>query len=233
LTITPQPAGSSLCLDQDGNVICEIHFNDPVEQLHVESTFEVETMRDNPFDYLLRGPGMFTLPTWYPETVELALAPYLRPSGAVQAFASDLARGTTPLEFLSTLNNCIHEQFRYQARDTGPARSPEETLRQASGSCRDLAVLFSESARSLGIAARFVSGYEVSDTEAQHINMHAWSEVYLEGGGWRGYDPSSGLAVASNHIAVAAAADPRLAAPITGTYRGAANSSMHFQIARR
>ncbi len=60
--------------------------------------------------------------------------------------------------------------------------------------------------------------------------MHAWAEVYVPGGGWRGYDPSQGLAVAATHVAVAAAADPRLAAPISGTFRGPARSRMQFGI---
>jgi transglutaminase-like putative cysteine protease len=60
--------------------------------------------------------------------------------------------------------------------------------------------------------------------------MHAWAEVYLEGGGWRGYDPSRGLAVSTAHVAVAAAADSRLAAPVTGTFRGKAKAEMQFQI---
>jgi transglutaminase-like putative cysteine protease len=55
--------------------------------------------------------------------------------------------------------------------------------------------------------------------------------VYLQGGGWRGYDPSAGLAASTRHVAVAAAADPRLAAPITGTIRGSARSEMRFALA--
>ena len=60
--------------------------------------------------------------------------------------------------------------------------------------------------------------------------MHAWAEVYLDGGGWRGYDPSRGLAVSTHHIPVAAAADSQLAAPFSGTYRGSAGSQMDFSI---
>jgi transglutaminase-like putative cysteine protease len=52
--------------------------------------------------------------------------------------------------------------------------------------------------------------------------MHAWGEVYLPGGGWRAFDPTLGLAVTDGHIAVAAAADPKDATPVTGTFRGGA-----------
>jgi transglutaminase-like putative cysteine protease len=98
------------------------------------------------------------------------------------------------------------------------------------GSCRDLAVLFCAVCRAVGVAARFVSGYECGATSMEHAYMHAWAEVYLEGGGWRGYDPSRGLAVSTFHVPVAAAADAQLAAPVSGTYRGAAGSKMDFSI---
>ena len=87
------------------------------------------------------------------------------------------------------------------------------------GACRDLAVLFVACCRAVGLAARFASGYAHSET-AQPTELHAWGEVFLRGGGWRGYDPGLGLAVADRHVTVAAAADPRDAAPVTGTFRG-------------
>jgi transglutaminase-like putative cysteine protease len=87
-----------------------------------------------------------------------------------------------------------------------------------------LAALFIDVCRALGIAARFVSGYEESETlgVGEGGELHAWAEIYIPGAGWRGYDPSRGLAVAQSHVAVAAAATATGTAPVTGTYRGSA-----------
>jgi transglutaminase-like putative cysteine protease len=222
LAISPGPAVRSECLDQDGNVVTEAWYDAPVETLAVESAFTVETLRENPFDFLVRD---------YAEGTRAALAPYLRePASEVREFAAAIADGAShPLDFLTALNRQIAQEFRYVARETGAAHDGEATLRMREGSCRDLAVLFAEAARARGLAARFVSGYECG-ARFERANMHAWAEVYLEGGGWRGYDPSSGLAVCTAHVAVAAAADPAMAAPVTGTFRGAAEARMEFGI---
>src|SRR5690606_27947417 len=88
---------------------------------------------------------------------------------------------------------------------------------EGKGACRDLAMLFIDACRSQGLAARFVSGYAWQDAAQAEHDLHAWAEVYLPGGGWRGFDPSTGLATADHHIAVAACAVPDGAAPTTGT----------------
>jgi transglutaminase-like putative cysteine protease len=98
------------------------------------------------------------------------------------------------------------------------------------GSCRDLAVLFCDVCRAMGIAARFVSGYECASAGRQDSYMHAWAEVYLPGAGWRGYDPSRGLAVSNTHVAVAAGFDYDLASPIAGAYFGGSGSRMETSL---
>jgi len=222
LAISPAPAVRTECMDQDGNVVAETWFDGPVETLSVESAFTVELLRANPFDFLLRD---------YSEGVRASLAAYLRePAPEVRDFAAAIAvEAGHPLDFLTALNRHIAREFRYKARETGAAHAAEVTLRTREGSCRDLAVLFADAARARGIAARFVSGYECASRTDQ-ANMHAWAEVYLDGGGWRGYDPSAGLAVSTGHVAVAAAAEPALAAPVTGTFRGSAEARMEFAI---
>jgi len=235
LEISPAPAGSAECLDQDGNVVREAWFKTPVPQLAVKSSFEIETLRNNPFDFMLADPDLAGLPLEYKEPLRTALAPYLgrsKGSEGVREFARPVADATgwRTIAFLTALNRELFDSVAHVVRDAGPPYPPEKTLERREGSCRDLAVLFCAVCRSMGIPARFVSGYEREAAFQERAYMHAWAEVYLAGGGWRGYDPSQGLAVADRHVAVAAAADPRLAAPITGSYRGAARSKMEFTI---
>jgi len=230
LEISPSPAGRAECLDQDGNVVTEAWFTGPLTEFAVVGSFEVETRRQNPFDFLPRGPVVA-----YPEPLRSALVPYLHAgdaAGPVSGFARSVTEAEIPdtLPFLTALNQRLFETFRHVTRDDGPPHPPEITLREGEGTCRDLAVLFCSACRTMGIAARFVSGYEREAALQPRADMHAWAEVYLPGGGWRGYDPSQGLAVAASHVTVAAAADPRLAAPISGLYRGDARSEMQFAI---
>ena len=235
LDITPVPAGRSDCLDQDGNVAVEAWFDHKLTEWSIESEFAIETLRENPFDYVA-STGMLALAPVYPESVAASLAPYMessQPSAAVRQFAASAAAaaGGHTLEFLTVLNRRLFEGFGHEVRDAGPPHPPEVTLGLKTGTCRDLVVLFAAAARAVGIPTRFVSGYEAGAANQEMPNLHAWAEEYLQGGGWRGYDPSAGLAASTRHVAVAAAADPRLAAPITGTIRGSARSEMRFALA--
>jgi transglutaminase-like putative cysteine protease len=233
LDIDPTPLGRTECLDQDGNTVVRAWFNSLTPQLSLRTGFSLETLRDNPFNYLLT-PRDTKLPLEYALPLRTPLVPYLRedPSPAVRDFAQSLAEecGWQTLAFLSALNQRLFATTRQIIREVGAPHAAETTLRDREGSCRDLAVLFCASCRALGLAARFVSGYERDASLQENGDLHAWAEVYLEGAGWSGYDPSRALAVAASHVAVAAASDPLLAAPVTGTFRGAASAKLEFSI---
>jgi transglutaminase-like putative cysteine protease len=140
--------------------------------------------------------------------------------------------GRNTLAFLDGLNDMLHRDFEREIRQTGLPQPPEVTLERGRGACRDLAVLFITLCRLEGIAARFVSGYQArAETGYPRRYLHAWPEVYLPGGGWRGYDPSHGSAVANTHVAVAAACNAADAAPIEGSFYGAgARSSLEYEL---
>ncbi|MFN0103774.1 MAG: transglutaminase N-terminal domain-containing protein [Bryobacteraceae bacterium] len=230
MQIAPTPAGTTECLDQDGNAALHAWFNTPTGELSVRSRFSVELLRENPFDFVLDGSAC-KLSLWYPAPLCDALAPYRNDAQVgegVKQYANVVA-GTAQwdlLAFLTALNRQLFHSSRHVTRPDGPPWPSDLTLRLQEGSCRDLAVLFCDACRTVGIAARFVSGYECATAGRDDSYMHAWAEVYLPGAGWRGYDPSRGLAVANAHVAVAAGFDPELAAPISGLYTGGMGSRM-------
>ncbi len=234
LQIAPVPAGTTECLDQDGNLAMNAWFNAPTTELSVISRFTVEMLRRNPFDYILIGESLH-LPLWYREPLCAALAPYRKDghvAGSVKQFAESVAAGAQQdtLSFLLALACQIYRACRQVIRPYGPPWPSDQTLRLGEGSCRDLAVLFCDACRVVGIAARFVSGYECAAANRQDSYMHAWAEVYLPGIGWRGYDPSRGLAASNGHVAVAAGFDHDLASPVAGWYSGESSSRMEASI---
>ena len=221
LHVDPQPAGSAQFLDMEGNPVASTWFSDMTSHLSLTATSTVETLRNNPFDYLL-DTSATQLPCTYVEEGATLLDHYRKPAGSAEAaqLASSLAKqaGSRLLSFLDSLAETF-SSYDKLVREEGEPWAADETLRRREGSCRDLTVLFNECCRSQGIAARFVSGYELSDPDREEYDLHAWSEVYVPGGGWRGYDPTLGLAVADRHVALAAAAHPGGAAPLHGTFR--------------
>jgi transglutaminase-like putative cysteine protease len=238
LEVKPMPAVLSETLDAEGNAVAHAWFSDSTESLEVRVATEAETLKENPFDYLLMDQALNPLPLRYRQAEIQILAACLdSPPGEdepVARFARSVANGVNSqlLPFLSELSRQLHEQIEVPIRELGEPMPAERTLHERRGACRDVTVLFMACCRSLGIAARFVSGYQQGGEKGGPSYMHAWAEVYIPGGGWRGYDPTHGLAIADSHIAVAASARPELAAPTSGSFRGTGVSSrMHTELA--
>jgi transglutaminase-like putative cysteine protease len=240
LEIEPAPAGTTQALDTNGNVVSMAWFSDLHDRMVLRANTEVETLRENPFDYLLT-PVNRRLPIGYQPWEMAALGPACR-RVAVPAKADPVldmaceirdAAGSELVPYLTRLCTTLYDRFKLIHRETGSPWPPAITMEQRQGSCRDMAALFNDACRAVGLAARFVSGYQEGDPDQDERHLHAWSEVYLPGAGWRGYDPTHGLAIADRHVSVAAAADPQFASPVTATYRGTnveAELSTHITI---
>ncbi|HEY9696374.1 MAG TPA: transglutaminase family protein [Trichocoleus sp.] len=241
LEITPEPGRISENLDLDGNAVLKSWFADAeVTELKIKATSVVETHRPNPFDYLLE-PWATQLPIDYPTSLLQQLQPYLGGqyfgAAGIDPAVIQLAQtiwdeaGGSTTSFLSLLNQRIYETCQYSIRETGSALPAGLTWAKKAGSCRDYAVLLMEGCRAMGLAARFVSGYQEGDLNSTDRQLHAWAEVYLPGAGWRGYDPTHGLVVADRHIALVAMPSHRNTAPVSGSLRQAnVQSQMKYHL---
>jgi transglutaminase-like putative cysteine protease len=234
LAIEPEPQGRVECLDAEGNAVTHAWFSQPTASLTARTMFRVETLRENPFEFLIDA-GDRVVPLRYADPLRASLQPYLAgPADAgIREFGERIAVASnhSAMDFLANLNLELYGLMRHVTRTDGAPNPPEQTLTEREGSCRDAAALYCAICRTMGIAARFVSGYEFQGaSQEQCIDLHAWAEVYLTGGGWRGYDPSRGLAAGASYIPLAAAASPEMAAPVSGTFRGSARAEMDYSI---
>lgn len=224
LDVTPEPSGRAEIEDAGGNRAWKLWFEGLHDELAVTTAFRARTLRQNPFDYLLDS-GAQRLPPALSGPERAALAPCLAPVAAgeaAQRLGRDLARaaGGDCVAFLGALTARLYEHVAVAVREEPGLQTPDETLSTRSGACRDTALVFLAACRAVGVPARFASCYQQGDADQPERDLHACAEAYLPGAGWRGWDPTLGLATADAHLMLCAGHHPALAAPVTGTFRG-------------
>ena len=136
---------------------------------------------------------------------------------------------SSTMGFISALLNHIYKNWDHEVRNHPDVWAPDFCFEQKRGSCRDLAWMVINMVRSVGLAARFVSGYAYNNDDTAH-ELHAWVEVFMPGGGWLGIDPSLGLFADENFIPVAVGAEPRHTMPVTGSFRGNAKAELSTMV---
>jgi transglutaminase-like putative cysteine protease len=273
LSITPQPVDLHWRHDVFDNSVAVANFDCSTTWLRFDSMVTLEHFETRLPDYALEVSAR-SLPFEYPRDEWPDLAPALQrpetseevdqwaaqfascrsaPSGFVRQGRS--ATGTLgTMDLLRAMALGIREQLRYIRRVERGVQTPAETLRRGSGTCRDFAWLMIDAVRSLGLAARFVSGYIfVPDTAppasaaepstAARISVdaplaideggatHAWLQVYLPGAGWVDFDPTNSIIGNRNLIRVAVAWSPMQVLPLWGTYVGSASACLGMQVA--
>jgi transglutaminase-like putative cysteine protease len=245
LRITPEPSDIRYVHDVFGNSIGIAHFTTRAKELVFESINRLEHHPENSLDH----PGahdrtLNAFPFVYNAVDEPDLLPsreriHPDPERVLEAWSRRFLVGLTTLDaphILAAMTLAIHDELAYQARPSGPPQTPTETLRLERGTCRDFAVLMMEACRTLGLAARFVSGYlYVPPREGQTAhrgggNTHAWVRVFLPSGGWAEFDPTNGLVGNRDLIRVAVVRDPVQATPLSGTWDGDAGDYLGMDV---
>jgi len=240
LEITPEPSVLSWTRDVFGNHVGTARFTHRASELRFDSTIRLDHApagfgetdiedfaRTYPFAYRAKDRSAlarFLAPLSPCRVLDHWAASFLRPDGS--AATRDL---------LVDVTQTINRTFKHVARHEKGTQDPVRTLRLASGSCRDLAVLMIAALRSLGFATRFVSGYlHLADDDEDIItggNTHAWVQVYVPGPGWVDFDPSTGRVGNQNLVRVAVAHEPRVAIPLQGTWIGTASDHLAMKVA--
>jgi transglutaminase-like putative cysteine protease len=232
LKIVPEPVDTNWSEDPSGNLVGIARFGRRARELSFEACIEVEQTEID-LDAMRLADHARTCPFSYgaeemPDLARFIERQYADPDHGLDRWVRGVL-GEDPdrdtFRFLVRLNARIRSDFAYLRREAVGIQSPVHTLRLGSGTCRDFAVLMAEAARSVGIAARFVSGYLHVATDEPALVMaggftHAWLQVYLPGAGWIDFDPTSGSVGNRDLVRVAAVRDPAQAAPIGGSFLG-------------
>jgi transglutaminase-like putative cysteine protease len=246
LMVIPTPSEVRWMHDVFGNSIAVTHFSEQSNELIFESTFRAQHY-PLPEETIYIEPYAQQLPFSYSgeDSADLARTKerqYPDPEHLIDQWARfhvDATPNRGTLSVLTAMTTAISREFAYARREEIGVQTPIETLRSRSGSCRDFAVFMMEAVRSIGLAARFVSGYlydgNLIGAPSGLVGggaTHAWLQVYLPGAGWVEFDPTNALVGGKNLIRVAVARQASQAAPLAGGFIGAPDDflSMHVTV---
>jgi transglutaminase-like putative cysteine protease len=220
--------------DVEGNSVAVAHFKPSrIQQLAIESEVIVQQHNEDPLDFVVADYAL-NYPFNYLDEDAVLLAPYRasvqeRAASMERSWVSGLWQETERIQtyvLLQRMAQHINASCTYRVREEPGVQTVKQTLEGGSGSCRDFAFLFMQAAKTLGLAARFVSGYLHAPYAPGAGSTHAWAEIYLPGAGWLGFDPTIGDIVGADHFPVAVAHQPEAVPPVSGTFRGAAKSTL-------
>lgn len=238
---TSPRADLSWGLDHFGNVLETARFHGLVDELTITSSFTLLHLPRPLWEIAetVRGASnsRHTSASCHPSLTRYSQDP----EGMVDDWAAKAAGeflGGTDLDLMAGLCGRIHRDFIYIRRDQEGTQRPAQTLALGTGSCRDFAYLLTEAARSLGLPARFVSGYLYEDAGVEFghetlvggASTHAWTQAYLPGAGWVDFDPTNNLVGGRNLVASAIVLEPHQAVPLAGSYFGRGHDCFGMEV---
>jgi transglutaminase-like putative cysteine protease len=194
-----------------------------------------------------QGGEIFSSPAWEAVRDLLALpleadsiaasefifdSPYISALPELREYARPtFAPGRPLLSALEDLTRRIHDEFAYQPQSTSIDTPLLEVLRNRRGVCQDFAHVMIGCLRSLGLAARYVSGYIRSDSRFQGAAAsHAWVQVFDPANGWLSFDPTNNMMPSDSHITLAWGRDYGDVTPVKGLTRGGGGQSVEVEV---
>lgn len=222
LNTNPHPKLLSERQDLENNFFYQCWFDEPITNLEINVSMKLETQAFNPFDFLEEN---------HPKTKEIqAQRLYLTKlplsEGLIHWSDSIIKKNNQTISFLSGICDAIHDQWDHKARYDDSLLHPDECFDNKEGSCRDLSWMLIQVLRYHDIPARFVSGYSFNPELGEGHELHAWVEVFINGAGWIGLDPSSGLLTTELYVPIATSYHPMNTLPVQGSYRGESKSDL-------
>ena len=215
------PAPASACKDAFGNTMHVLSLDGPRRDIVLRAVGEVDTSdappTPDPEDEL-------------PAPLFLRDSPLTRADEPLRQFAASFADAATAdaHSALLALMAALGERMPYVRGYTDAATPAAQAFATGHGVCQDHAQVFVCCARLLGLPARYVSGYLATDFE--HVASHAWAEAYVEGLGWVSFDPANAICATDLYVRVAVGLDYLEAAPVRGSYYGAAEERLEVRL---
>lgn len=200
--------------DGFGNAVTMLYVEGPLDSIEIAVSGEVLTSHSNG---VVRGanetlpPGLF-----------LRATPVTAASAAITGFAADATKSAAgDLAALHLLNRAVATRFTLSEARAEAGTTAADAFDRETATARDLAHILIVAARSLGLPARYVSGYRRLPGEGAHRpTPHSWVEAHVAGLGWVAFDPSTGRSPEEDYVRVATALDAAGAAPVAGSRLG-------------
>ncbi|MCU1718779.1 transglutaminase family protein [Pseudomonas sp. 5P_3.1_Bac2] len=248
LVVSPQPGQREDTLDVFGNPLTRLVFERPHEQLKVSAQLQVEVLPRAPVD-------IHASPAWEEVCAHLRYSgkpmdqgqlqacrfrfesPYVHLKQMFSAYAADcFSPGRPLLAAVDSLMQKIFSEFRFDAAATQVATPLAQVLEERRGVCQDFAHLMLACLRSRGLAARYVSGYLLTQPPPGQPRLigadasHAWISVYCPKQGWVDFDPTNNVRPALEHITLAWGRDFADVSPLRGVILGGGSHDPEVQV---
>jgi len=209
--------------DWYGNITHHLSVDGPVADIGIRVSGEVET---EDHAGLVRGTV-----ERFPPQLFLRQSRLSAPDARILDFAAATTAGpVSQLDKAHALMHALHDLVTFDVNATDVVTTASEAFQAGHGVCQDFAHVFCSAARSVGIPARYVSGYLMRTGTVEQDASHAWAEAHIEGLGWVSFDPANAICATDLYVRIAIGLDYLEAAPIRGSYYGAADERMDVKL---